>query len=473
MRGAQVLSSFRERIGLALSGGDVEVARSPAAWCARCATIPRAPSPTRADDSQRESAGTAPRDGDGRRAAPRGAGGRGERALSRRPRGRRSVRSARPSQRALRRSDRLASRPASGIRAPMRPLEPDPVSRSGRRRRLQGGVGGQPPSALRHPRPGVRILARRAVRGRVRRRSSRAGSRANPPRLGINWASSLEVSYRAISWLWALQLFADAPRSTDALFAHALSSRCGGMGAHRAVPLDLLQPEHAPHRRGARPAVPRHRAPDLRGRGAVARSSGGSILAISCSVRCVRTAATSSRRCYYHRYTADIYHHALLLADANGWAQDAALRERVERLDDSSCTPSHPDGTVPLVGDDDGGRLMRLDGLPTRDARPTLATGAALFERSDMRRARRRGRRGVPLAARRRRSARRWRRSLRVAERGIARLSGRRVLRHARRLEPERDAGRSSTAAHTARSTAATRTPMRWRSRSRRTGGRC
>ena len=45
----------------------------------------------------------------------------------------------------------------------------------------------------------------------------------------------------------------------------------------------------------------------------------------------------------------------------------------------------HPDGTVPLVGDDDGGRLLRLDGRATRDARPTLATGAAMFERGDLR----------------------------------------------------------------------------------------
>jgi hypothetical protein len=34
---------------------------------------------------------------------------------------------------------------------------------------------------------------------------------ANPPRIGVNWSSSLEVAYRAISWIWALQLFIMLP----------------------------------------------------------------------------------------------------------------------------------------------------------------------------------------------------------------------------------------------------------------------
>ncbi|MGH9803181.1 MAG: heparinase II/III family protein, partial [Blastocatellia bacterium] len=38
---------------------------------------------------------------------------------------------------------------------------------------------------------------------------------ANPPGRGINWASSLEVAFRAISWLWALHLFAASPRLTS------------------------------------------------------------------------------------------------------------------------------------------------------------------------------------------------------------------------------------------------------------------
>jgi len=39
----------------------------------------------------------------------------------------------------------------------------------------------------------------------------------NPPKQGINWASSLEVSYRLIAWVWAIELFRDSPKLTARL----------------------------------------------------------------------------------------------------------------------------------------------------------------------------------------------------------------------------------------------------------------
>ncbi len=44
---------------------------------------------------------------------------------------------------------------------------------------------------------------------------------------------------------------------------------------------------------------------------------------------------------------------------------------------------TRPDGTTPLFGDDDGGRLMTLSYPAPNDFRATLSTGAAIFERSD------------------------------------------------------------------------------------------
>ncbi|MEO6528289.1 MAG: alginate lyase family protein, partial [Gemmatimonadaceae bacterium] len=206
----------------------------------------------------------------------------------------------------------------------------------------------------------------------------------NPPRVGINWASSLEVSYRAISWVWALQLFAEAPELTDEVLAIALES----LRRHATHIGRYLSTYYSPntHLTGEAlgllylgTALPLFEdAPRW-------RTLGWNILREQL-FRQVRADGTYFEQAlYYHRYTTDIYQHALMLADANGWARDAAMWERTERLAEFLIHAVHPDGTVPLVGDDDGGRLMRLDALATRDARPTLATGAALFGRSDMR----------------------------------------------------------------------------------------
>ncbi|MDB4881977.1 MAG: putative Heparinase family protein [Gemmatimonadetes bacterium] len=207
---------------------------------------------------------------------------------------------------------------------------------------------------------------------------------ANPPRVGINWASSLEVSYRAISWLWALQLFADAPQLTDDVLAVALES----LRRHATHISRYLSTYYSPntHLTGeALGLLYLGTALPLFQDAQHWRAEGWNILREQL-FRQVRADGTYFEQAlYYHRYTADIYQHALMLADANGWARDAAVWERTERLLECLIHVVHPDGTVPLVGDDDGGRVMRLDALATRDARPTLATGAALFGRSDMR----------------------------------------------------------------------------------------
>ena len=46
--------------------------------------------------------------------------------------------------------------------------------------------------------------------------------RENPPGIGINWASSLEVAFRAMSWIWAFNFFADSKHFTPELFQKAL-----------------------------------------------------------------------------------------------------------------------------------------------------------------------------------------------------------------------------------------------------------
>jgi hypothetical protein len=59
------------------------------------------------------------------------------------------------------------------------------------------------------------------------------------------------------------------------------------------------------------------------------------------------------------------------------------MRERLSLAFDHLMFITRPDGTSPLYGDDDGGRLLKLHERPANDFRDTLAMGAALFDRGD------------------------------------------------------------------------------------------
>ena len=93
--------------------------------------------------------------------------------------------------------------PTTGTRSPRVALEPDSLSRSECRGRPQSRLGAQPASAFHAARGGIpsHAVARNTLRRFVDHVT--AWMDDNPPKQGINWASSLEVSYRLIAWLWA------------------------------------------------------------------------------------------------------------------------------------------------------------------------------------------------------------------------------------------------------------------------------
>ena len=70
-------------------------------------------------------------------------------------------------------------------------------------------LGAEPPPVAGDARAGVPADRRRALRARRSSRSVRDVGGREPRGRGINWASSLEVALRLISWCWALALFGD------------------------------------------------------------------------------------------------------------------------------------------------------------------------------------------------------------------------------------------------------------------------
>lgn len=204
----------------------------------------------------------------------------------------------------------------------------------------------------------------------------------NPPKLGINWASSLEVAFRSISWLWAFHYFRTSPALDSQTF-------------NRAVKFLYLNARHLETYLSTYFSPNTHLTGEALGLFYLGtllpefkdaerwRETGKSILVEQLQRHVKADGVYFEQSSYYHRYTTDFYIHLLILARANQKRLSGVVEEKLTALLDHLMYITRPDGTTPLFGDDDGGRLVSLDRRPVNDFRAALSTGAALFGRAD------------------------------------------------------------------------------------------
>src|SRR5215470_448519 len=209
---------------------------------------------------------------------------------------------------------------------------------------------------------------------------------ANPAGLGINWASSLEVAFRSIAWLWALGLCADSDEVTPDFFARLLKS----LIEHGRHIERYLSYYFSPNTHLTGEALGLFylglALPELK-RAEGWRDLGLRILLEQATKQTRADGVYFEQSSYYHRYTTDFYTHLFALTRAGGGIihseTDAALRRKLEAMLDHLMWITRPDGSSPLIGDDDGGRLIKLAPRAANDFRDTLAVGAAIFNRDD------------------------------------------------------------------------------------------
>ena len=206
--------------------------------------------------------------------------------------------------------------------------------------------------------------------------------RANPPGMGINWASSLEVALRLISWCWALFLF----RKSDALSPQLFLDILGGIWAHASHIERYLSHYFSPNTHLTGEALGLFYAgvvfPELRAAGRW-RSLGARILVEQSQRQVLPDGVYFEQATCYQRYTLEIYLHFLILAARNGVAVPPAVEERMQRMLDFLLAVRSPDGSMPQIGDADGGWLLPLATRTPDDCRGIFSTAAAVFRRSD------------------------------------------------------------------------------------------
>jgi hypothetical protein len=197
----------------------------------------------------------------------------------------------------------------------------------------------------------------------------------NPFVRGINWSSALEVAYRALSWIWVYHL---AGQSLPAACTARLLNELYRHGVYLEHNLSVY---FAPNTHLLGEAVVLHALGVLFPhwpRAARWKSRGGKVVAEEMTNQVRADGSHFEQSSAYHVYATDLFLFHALLAPP-----DAPYRDKLSRMADYLAALSANDGFIPLLGDDDGGRLFHPFGNRRRFGAATLATCCAVLGRND------------------------------------------------------------------------------------------
>jgi hypothetical protein len=205
----------------------------------------------------------------------------------------------------------------------------------------------------------------------------------NPHGIGINWTSSLEVAFRAIAWCWVWALTCESTAWTPSRVQRFLVSLW-----HHARHIERFDSiHHSPNTHltgeGLGLLYVGLMFPELR-RAAEWAALGQDILESELDAQVLSDGMHYERSVGYHKYTAEFYLHYLLLARAFGLAVRDSTGDRVRAQVDAARLLRRPDGTWPVIGDEDSGDTLLLAPVDPQDEGPVLALGASLFRDRDL-----------------------------------------------------------------------------------------
>jgi len=211
---------------------------------------------------------------------------------------------------------------------------------------------------------------------------------SNPWPWGVNWACTMDVAIRAVNWLWGYAFFKESPSLADD-FRHAFLASLIVHGRHIFRNLE---------NKG-----------DFTGNHYLADLVGLVYLGILCPQseemehwrefglreleqemfkQVYPDGGDFEASISYHRLATEMFLSATILAQLHGHHFSEPFWKRLEKMVEFVMYITKPDGTVPLIGDNDNGRLHRLKVWDRperewRDFRYLLAIGAVLFGRKD------------------------------------------------------------------------------------------
>ena len=205
--------------------------------------------------------------------------------------------------------------------------------------------------------------------------------KVNPYPRGINWASSLEVAFRSLSWLWVYFLLEGTPAITPE-FREQWQRAMALSGRHIELYLSTYFSPNT-HLLGEAVALLFIGAlcPELRSSSRWKRR--GWEIVLRESERQVRPDGFYfEQSTYYDVYALDFLLHARVLASLNDMPFPPEYDRRLEQMLDALAVLCRA-GAPTRWGDDDGGRVFDPQRNRAEHLSDPLAAGAVLFGRDD------------------------------------------------------------------------------------------
>lgn len=208
----------------------------------------------------------------------------------------------------------------------------------------------------------------------------RSWEASNPVGQSVNWSCTMEVAIRAVNWVYTLGIVA-AELDDETLYRTVASLVQHGLFIARNLEVSEVAGNHY--------------VSDALGLvvlGAAFRHSrlgrrwlhqGRAILAEEIAKQVYDDGVDHEMSIPYHRLVAEIFLIGGVVLQASDSDPGAGYWARLERMMEFVAAYTRPDGTVPIWGDADDGRVLPFGGRHLDDHRHLLSTAAVLLDRSD------------------------------------------------------------------------------------------
>lgn len=210
---------------------------------------------------------------------------------------------------------------------------------------------------------------------------------SNPYGMSVNWVHAQEVGLRIISWIWAYNFFCNSPSfgvDDQIEFFKSLYLQTEFLNRHLSDTTFSTHNHIISETAGL--AMMAIMFSEFK-RSKVWWRNGVERLQRELKRQICNDGVSGETSTNYHFFVLDSFLQVWILLKKNGFEYPPEMNNMLERMIEFSMYICRPDGALPIIGDSDSGRGIKLDDLNGDDRRSYLSTGAVLFDRPDMKNA--------------------------------------------------------------------------------------